>query len=141
MPQILVQIGGIELAAVFRGQVHLRPEERAHRGVADVDGALGDRIAPFVGKQAIEPARGRVAGPAQDAARLEVFQDDVGRFVRADFREQPRRTAARRDQFHQRRLVAHADAANPLHHGRRTAFGQCVLNRTMNLAASLGNAA
>ncbi len=73
VPQVLVQIGRIELAAVFGGQVHLRPEKRADRTVADVDGMPGDRIADLVGQQAIEPARGPVAGPPQNAPRLEVF--------------------------------------------------------------------
>ena len=64
VPQIFVQIDRIELAAVLRGQVLLRPEERADRAVADVDGVPGDRIAGLVGQQAIEPARGRVARSA-----------------------------------------------------------------------------
>ena len=65
VPQIFVQIDRIELAAVFGGQVQLRPEERAHRAVADVDGVPADRVAGLVGQQPIEPARGRVADPPQ----------------------------------------------------------------------------
>ena len=70
-----------------------------------------------------------------------MLQHDVGRVVGADFGEELRRAAAGRNQFDQRRLVAHADAADPFHHGRRAAFGQRVFDRAMDLAASLGDAA
>ena len=49
--------------------------------------------------------------------------------------------SARRDKFDQRRLMAHAHAADAFHHGGRAAFGQHLLDGLMHFAAALGHAA
>ena len=42
--EVLVQIGRIDLAAIFRGHVLLRPQERTDRPVANVDRSIGHRV-------------------------------------------------------------------------------------------------
>ena len=123
VPQVFVQIERIDLAAMLGGQVLLRPEKRADRPVAGVDGVPGRRVAGFIGQQPIEPARGRAADAAQRPRGLKwasTMSAASSALTLAKSRFSP--AADGRRDFHQRRLVAHADAADPFHHGRARRF-------------------
>ena len=55
--------------------------------------------------------------------------------------EELRRSAAGRNQFHQRRLMAHPHAADLLHHRRGPGGGQGAADGLMDFPAALGHAA
>ena len=63
-----------------------------------------------------------------------------GRIVGVDFGKEFHLSAGR-NQFDQRRLMAHPHAADALDHGRRAAFGQHLLDPLVDLPAALRHAA
>ena len=143
VPQVFVQIERIDLAAMLGGQVLLRPEERADRPVAGVDGVPSRRVAGFIGQQPIEPAARPIRPMRRNAPRglkwASTMSAASSALTLAKSFFSPAADGV--DDFDQRRLMAHADAADPFHHGRRAAFGQRVLDRPIDAAASLGDAA
>ena len=77
--------------------------------------------------------------PPHDPLGPEMLQDDGPGVLRVHLGEQVRRPLARHD-LHERRLMAHAHAAHPLHHGRRAGLGQHGPDRLVHLAAALRDA-
>ncbi len=140
--EVFVQVDRVELAAVLGGQVLLRAEERADRRVAHVDGVArrSGRPTSSVSRRSSQRRR-RWPIRRTQPLRLEVRRARC----RGRRRPAPGRTAAtgrrRRDQLDQRRLVAHAHAADALDHGRRAGLGQRLADRLVDLAAALGHAA
>ena len=80
-----------------------------------------------------------VANTPCETSRLEVGQDNPRHVFGLDVAVKCR-AATRLDQFDQRRLMAHADAADLFDSRRRARFGQHILDRFVDPAASLGNA-
>ena len=95
-------------------------EERADRAVADVDRVPGDRVGQSrrSSSRSSQPD-GRVADAPQQAPRAGSARSTIGRTSSACTLANSCGGPSRRHDLHQRRLVAHADAADPLHHGRR----------------------
>ena len=117
-----------------------RPRNAQTGRVADVDRAIDDRVGHLVGQQTIEPAGDAVAASAAKALGLELREDDGPGVVGLDLGEQLRRPAAGGHQFDQRRLMAHAHAADPLDH-RRAALRPACGGSFVDLSASQGHAA
>ena len=122
--EIFVEIRGIDLAAILGGHVPLRPEERADRPVANVDRASATGSDCLVAEEAIEPAARPMGHPPPKSLGLVLREHDRPGVFGLHAGEELRRPAAGRNEFHQRRLVAHAHAADLFHHGRRAAGGQ-----------------
>ncbi len=138
---ILVQVGRIDLAAVLGGHVPLRAKERADRPVADVDRAVGHRVGHFVAEETIDPAGRAMRHPPPKALGLVLRKHDGPGIFGLHTREELRRSAAGRDQFHQRRLMAHPHAADLFHHRRGPRGGQGAADGIMDFPAALGHAA
>ena len=116
---VLVQVGRIDLAAILGGHVPLRAKERADRPIADVDRAVGHRVGRLVAEETIDPAGRAMRHPPPKALGLVLRKHDGPGIFGLHAGEELRRSAARRDQFHQRRLMAHTHAADLFHHRRR----------------------
>ena len=139
--EIFVQVGRIDLAAILRGHVLLRAKERADRPVADVDRAIDHRVRRLVAEEAIEPAGRAMRHPPPKTLGLVLREHDRPGVFGLHAGEQLRRPAAGRNQFHQRRLMAHPHAADLLHHRRGPAGGQGAADGLMDLPAAQGHAA
>ena len=132
VPQVLVQIQGIQVAAELRGNVLLRSEKRAHGLLANVQRVGDHRVFFFIGLELVQPARQPVAQLSHEPARAEVPQHDVPHILRLHMRKELR-IATRRDQLHQRGLMTHADAAHAFHGGRCARFVQHRENLVVDL--------
>ena len=140
MQQVLVQIQRVDVATILGGNVLLRTQKGTDRLIPHIQRVSHYRIILFVGVERIEPARELIAKSPQEPSRTEVLQHNASHILRLHVRVEGR-FAVRLDQLHQRRLVAHADAANGLDVGRRPRLLQDVQDFVVHVSAPLGLAA
>ena len=138
--QVLIQVQRVNLAEPFGREVLLRAEKRRHRRVAHVQRIARDVLPRLVRQEGFEgPRNGRTRAP-RHAARLEMPPNDRPRVVRLNLRVEGRRPP-RHDDLNERRLVAHADAPDPLHDDRCAGVGHGLLQRLLHFAAPARHAA
>ena len=138
--KILVQVQRVEVAACLRGDALLDAEEFTHRRVAHVQCVAGNRLPRLIGEQAIQPG---LPGGFQQSGysfRPEVLTHDVFCLGRTHARVDAALLARRRHFYHGHR-VAHAQAADGLHHRRRANLAHGTLQGVAHVQAARGGAA
>ena len=140
VPQVLVEIDGIDLAGELRGQSPLPSQEGTDRWIANVDGMPFDRIRRVVRNDLLQQPGHCMPDPPPQPLGLELREDDRANVFGVYLGEQFWGPVHGHD-LHERRLVANAHAADALHGRASPRLGEDRTDRVVDLIAPLGLAA